>query len=95
MSDEPPRMYTAEEAAGLLKGCTANWLKVNAAKGLIPSTKFGRKRVWTAAQLGEIVLARQQKPGANRPPRTPAARSGGRPDVSLLQARIPKRRRIA
>lgn len=94
MSDEPPKIYTADEAAAFLKIVTASWLKRHAADGDIPSVKIGRNRGWTAAQLGDIVLRHLQKPGTARPSRTPAARSTGA-QVTPLHARPPRRRMTA
>lgn len=92
MSDETV-IYTAEEAAGILK-CTANWLKEKARTRKIPFTMVGGGYRWTPAQLAEIVRSREVRPGVHLAPRVPRRqRDDGA--VTALRARTPKRKRGA
>lgn len=61
-------LLTAEEAAPLLR-CEPDWLKRAAARGLVPSHKVGRRRLFTKADLQEFInrSAQGQDPWARSP----------------------------
>jgi hypothetical protein len=93
MSAPEPLVYTAEQAAARLgAGITANWLRERAAAERIPHTRLGRRRVWTEADLAELLAgsyvdptsARQRREGA------PSRRYG--PSGSSRRAAPPARR---
>jgi len=90
-----PKVFTPDEAHELIPIVSANWLKVHARNGDIPSVKIGRGLGFTAAQLGEIVLKYTQRAGSAAPSRAPAARSGGGGSVTQLEARAPRRKRVS
>lgn len=91
-----PVLYSPEEAAAILPGKTAHWLKKKAREGKIPHARIGRTVMFTPADLTEIARegARKPRPApgavvlASRARRTQA--QGGR----VLQSRVPPRKRI-
>lgn len=61
-------LFTAEEAAPRLR-CEPGWLKRAAARGLVPSRKVGRQRLFTETDLQEFInrSAQGQDPWARSP----------------------------
>lgn len=51
---------TATAAAAI--GMKKSWLADQARRGLVPCTMFGRSRRFTAAQIEEIIAAREVRP---------------------------------
>lgn len=103
MGAEPgggPRVYTADEAAAILR-CKPSWLKEQARLRAIPFTLIGGSYRWTAGHLNEILALREHRPQApartsgsapRKAPRLPDPPAEA-PEVPLLQARPPRRRR--
>jgi hypothetical protein len=99
---DAPRVYTADEAAAILR-CKPSWLKEQARQWMIPVTFIASSYRWTGAQLDEILALGERRPrtrAAPARPVTPAPRKAprspeppaGAPEVPLLQARPPRRR---
>jgi hypothetical protein len=99
-SGDAPRVYTADEAAAILK-CKASWLKEQARQRKIPFTLIAGSYRWTAGHLDEILALREHRPQAPARPSGLAPRKAPRspeppaeaPQVPLLQSRPPRRRR--
>jgi len=93
MTSGAPVLFSAEEASPIVHK-SANWLKVHARTGAIPSTKLGRTTLFTPQQLAEIARAgaRAPAPGASLPSRAPQRRQADDPGDGTLQARTPRRK---
>lgn len=87
-----PVFYDAKQAGAIVHR-SANWMQVNARKGKIPSSKLGRKRVWTPQHLAEIVRAGEQKPRPVLVAQPSARRKTGAVAEPVLRARTPRRTR--
>ncbi|WP_426505385.1 helix-turn-helix domain-containing protein [Dactylosporangium sp. McL0621] len=93
-----PLLYTAEEAAALLR-CSAWWLKKEAREGRAPHTLIGGAYRFTRQHLDAVIEAHEGRgcmtssvPSSVNPVRRPVQVS---PDdtVPLLRARPPRRAR--
>jgi excisionase family DNA binding protein len=74
----PPALYTAEEAAAILR-VKRSWLERRAARRKIPFTLLGGSYRFTAAHLAEIVLMHEEPPApGNDAPTRRALRIGPR-----------------
>jgi hypothetical protein len=91
-----PVLYSPEEAAEILPGKSAYWLKRNAGKGTIPCTRLGRTVMFTPADLSEIARAGARKPQAASSAPVPIAGRRKAPEGGrTLKARVPKRKQGA
>lgn len=85
---KPPLLFTAEEAARLLR-VKVTWLQRQAARRQIPFVKLAGTYRFTAEQLAAIVRANEVKPTADGPSRPRAVRrtSPRNTSVTPLRAR--------
>jgi excisionase family DNA binding protein len=60
-SQGPPALYTAEEAASILR-VKRSWLERQAARRKIPFTMLGGSYRFTSAHIAEIVLTHEELP---------------------------------
>lgn len=90
-----PVLYSPEEAAAILPGKTAYWLKRNAGKEAIPHTRLGRTIMFSPADLSEIARTGARKPSAAPAAVTPITGRRKAADDGTLQPRVPRRKRGA
>jgi hypothetical protein len=91
------RVYRAEEAAPRL-GKSASWLSEEARLGRVPYKWMGRTRVWTDAQIAEIIaLSPEVRPHLEQPTRAPSRQPAvtGKPAATALRVLAPTRPRRA
>jgi len=80
----PPALYTAEEAAAILR-VKKSWLERQAARRKIPFTMLGGSYRFSSAHLAEIVLIHEEPPapGNDAPARSTTRRIGPRDAYGL------------
>jgi excisionase family DNA binding protein len=94
----PPFVVTLSPSeAGALLGQSENWMLEKARAGKIPCTRPGRKIRFTPQHVAEIARMFEKRPKAPvLASRAPArSRSSSSTDAPALEARPPRRKRVA
>ena len=88
----PPALYTAAEAAGILR-VKKSWLERQAAARKIPFTMLGHSYRFTPAHLAVIVQLYERGPApGNERPLNPTQRNSARSPVATAAAESPQLR---
>lgn len=90
MTSQELRVYTAREAAAVLK-CKASWLKEQARRRQIPFTMIGGSYHFTAAHVAEIAAIFEVRPRTETGPRPHPSRARAGQPGSITEPTDPGR----